>query len=115
MTFESHAIVELMGHARIAGKVSEQVIGGVAMLRVDVPETSVQSAFTKFYSAGAVYAITPVDETIAHQAAEQFQERPIQEWILPLSAPVLIEKIEEDDPRFFDGSIEFPDPDDIPF
>jgi len=93
--FESHAIVELMGHARIAGKVSEQVIAGASMLRVDVPETSEQSAFTKFYAPGAIYAITPVDETIAKAAAERFQERPVQAWVLPLNTPALVEKVVE--------------------
>lgn len=95
MSFESFAIVELMGHARIAGKVSEQVIGGAAMLRVDVPETSEQSAFTKFYAPNAVYAITPVEEKIVKIAAEQFQERPVQARVLPLNTPTLVEKVVE--------------------
>lgn len=55
VTFEAHAIVELMGHSRIAGRVSEQVIGGASMLRVDVPKTARCEAYTKFYSSGAVY------------------------------------------------------------
>lgn len=36
--FEQWAIVDLFGHTRIAGKVSEQVIGGCSFVRVDVPE-----------------------------------------------------------------------------
>ena len=37
--FEGFAIVELMGRNVIAGYVSEQVIAGAALLRVDVPAT----------------------------------------------------------------------------
>lgn len=36
-SFEGFAIVELMGRHVVAGYVTEQVIAGVAMLRVDVP------------------------------------------------------------------------------
>lgn len=120
-SFESHAIVELMGHARIAGKVSEQVIAGAAMLRVDVPQTAEQTPFTKFYAPNAIYCITPVEEHIAQAAAERFQERPIQPWVLNFSAPQLVEKItvhpEDDwDEDLYDFDDEWPDdePDDEP-
>ena len=35
--FEQWAIVEIFGHQRIAGKVTEQTIGGCSFVRVDVP------------------------------------------------------------------------------
>ena len=35
--FEQTCIVELMGHNMIAGKVTEQTIGGQGFVRVDVP------------------------------------------------------------------------------
>ena len=35
--FECWAIVEVMGHSRYAGRVTEQAIGGCAFVRVDVP------------------------------------------------------------------------------
>ncbi len=44
---EQFAIVELFGHQVIAGKVSEQVIGGQGFIRVDVPTTESQEGFTK--------------------------------------------------------------------
>ena len=37
-TFECFALVEIFGHTRIAGKVTEQVIAGTGFVRVDVPE-----------------------------------------------------------------------------
>jgi hypothetical protein len=68
--FDSHAIVELFGHQRIAGRVSEQQLAGGTFLRVDVPETERAEAYTRYYGAGAIYALTPVTEEIARAAAE---------------------------------------------
>ena len=35
--FEEWAILELMGHRRLAGKITDAVIGGGAFLRIDIP------------------------------------------------------------------------------
>jgi len=37
--FEGWCVLELMGHRRLAGYVSEQEIAGADMLRIDVPST----------------------------------------------------------------------------
>lgn len=82
-TFDTFAIIELFGHARIAGRVSEQVIAGAGMLRVDVPELPetkyhpAQPAYTRFFGSGAIYSITPVDEVIANQVAQQLRVKPV--------------------------------------
>lgn len=44
--FEGWAIVELMGHRRLAGWVSEVEIAGAPMLRLDVPEHRWQDGCT---------------------------------------------------------------------
>ncbi len=44
--FESWAIVELFGHQKIAGKLTEQTIGGCHFIRVDVPAFEDSPAFT---------------------------------------------------------------------
>lgn len=75
--FEEWAIVEVMGHVTLAGRVSEQSIAGAAYIRVDVPKTKRVSAFTKFYGAASIYCITPVDEQIAKSSAEQIVAVPI--------------------------------------
>lgn len=90
--FETFAIVELMGHQTIAGKVTEETLFGVAMMRVDVPKTQMVDGFTKYYSAGSIYCVTPTDEATAQAAAERFEQRPVQSWILPAS-PALAAKI----------------------
>lgn len=78
--FEQWAIVELFGHSRIAGKVSEQVIGGCSFVRVDVPPVNDNQPFTKLYGQGAIYAMTFVDEETAVGAATQLRETPIDEF-----------------------------------
>jgi hypothetical protein len=82
--FEQYAIVELFGHQVIAGKVSEEVIGGQGFVRVDVPAIDGQDAFTKFYGAGAIYAITPCDQDTAFAAVVGLKKKPIDVWNLNL-------------------------------
>ncbi len=79
-TFKHWCIVELFGHSRIAGHCTEENIAGSNMLRVDVPETKTQPAFSKYYGSSAIYGITPVDETTAKVAAENIQMAPVQTW-----------------------------------
>jgi hypothetical protein len=82
--FDQWAIVELFGHQKIAGRVSEQVIGGCSFVRVDVPETENETekapAFTKLYGNGAIYAITITDEKSARMAARTCVQEPMDVW-----------------------------------
>ena len=75
--FEIFAIVELFGHAVIAGKVTEQRIGGQDFIRVDVPGIDGQDGFTKFFGTGAIYAITPTDEATTIEATKGLKPEPI--------------------------------------
>jgi len=78
--FEQWAIVELFGHQRIAGLITEQAIGGTSFVRVDVPGTDNQQGFTKLYGQGAIYGMTFVDEETGRAAAKQIAPKPIDEW-----------------------------------
>ncbi|TDV04649.1 hypothetical protein [Paraburkholderia caballeronis] len=82
------AIVELFGHQRIAGRVSEQTIGGCAFVRVDIPafeaagtEPATQ-AFTKLYGQGAIYAMSFVDAATAKMVGRQLRVQPIETYEL---------------------------------
>lgn len=75
--FEQWAIVEIMGHQRIAGLLSEMSIGGSSFIRVDVPPVDGAPAFTKLYGPGAIYAVSFVDRDIALAAAERLRVRPV--------------------------------------
>ena len=72
--FEQWGIVELMGHQRTAGRLSEETIGGASMLRVDVPDE--ETFRTAYYGASAIYALHVTDEKIARAAASGIGRRP---------------------------------------
>ena len=72
--FEHWGIVELMGHQRTAGRLTEEMIGGANMLRVDVPAGN--EFRTAYYGASAIYAVHITDETIARAAADSMGSRP---------------------------------------
>lgn len=81
-TFAGWAILELMGHRRLAGYVSEQQVAGAAFVRIDVPAPDGADA-TQFYSPSSVYCITPCVEQLARDVAATAQPRPVNEWDLP--------------------------------
>lgn len=80
--FEQWAIVDVMGHQRFVGHVTEQVIAGTGFVRVDVPETDKTPAWTKLVGTASIYSITPVSEAIARKLATLSQQRPVQAYEL---------------------------------
>jgi hypothetical protein len=81
-SFEGWVILELMGHRRLAGYLSEEVVGGTAFLRIDVPGQDTTISATQFYSGSAVYCITPTTEEIARKVAASSQPAPVTAWDL---------------------------------
>ena len=76
--FDMWAIIELFGHARLAGRVTEANIGGCSFVRVDVPEIKGEQApFTRFLGNGAIYSITPCSEELARLAAQRIHAAPV--------------------------------------
>jgi hypothetical protein len=80
--FEEYAILELMGHRRLAGKVTEDTICGGAFIRIDIPGEN-ETWTTQFYSPQAVYCISPVSEDVARAVAKQSQPEPVHKWEIP--------------------------------
>lgn len=81
--FDCWALVEVMGHSRYAGRVTEQTVGGCAFVRVDVPAFEDYPAFTKLLGSAAIFAITPVTEDIARGMAQQMRNKPVSVYDLP--------------------------------
>lgn len=82
LPFEEWGIVEVMGHQRFAGHLTEQTICGVSFLRVDVPAIGNRPAFSKMIGAGAIFAITPTTEEAARAAAYNFRSVAFEEFYL---------------------------------
>jgi hypothetical protein len=61
------ALVELFGHQRIVGYLTQQTFGTGVLFRVDVPDLKkddkvVRKGFTRYFGLSAIYSITPIDE-----------------------------------------------------
>lgn len=96
--FDQWGIVEVMGHRRYAGHITEQVIGGSALIRIDVPAVEVPkryesdssaksvAAYTKLVGVGSIYCITPTTEDIARAAAVEIARYDGE--VLPVQLPV---------------------------
>jgi hypothetical protein len=64
---KSWALVELFGHQRIVGYLSQQTFGSGVLFRVDVPDLLkdgkiVRRGFSRYFGLSAIYSITPCDE-----------------------------------------------------
>lgn len=63
------ALVELFGHARIVGYLSQQAFGSGVLFRVDVPNLTssgkvIREGFTRYFGLAAIYSITPITEAV---------------------------------------------------
>jgi hypothetical protein len=85
MSFAGFAIVELMGHVRVAGWVTEEELFGTKLGRVDIPDVTADLTggarptevhATQYFNGSALYRLTPCDEATARSVAAQFQPRP---------------------------------------
>jgi len=106
--FEQWGIVELMGHQRTAGRLSEEQIGGANMLRVDVPNGD--SFRTAYYGSSAIYALHVTDEKIARAAATSMGTRPPYAYDVDSAlrrlappSPAEFEDVEQDEEREPEG------------
>lgn len=73
------AVVELMGHTRLGGQISEHQFGGAAMIRLDVPTAT--GFTTQLLSGASVFRITFCDEITARAAAPECPP-PVHEYEL---------------------------------
>lgn len=88
--FDEWAIIELFGHQKMAGHVTQAPIGD--MLRVDVHDTADHVIYTRFINPKAIYAINPVSAEVAIAVGKQFAQPPVSRWELPQLLPAPTEK-----------------------
>ncbi len=72
-------IVELMGHRRLGGFVSEAEIAGARLLRIEIP-TPDGAFVTQFYGPQSIYCLTPTTEDSARAVALRNQPEPMHPW-----------------------------------
>lgn len=80
--FEAWGLLELFGHQRLAGKLSEQTVGGVHFIRIDVPAVGDVPAYTRFFTQGAIYGMTVTTEDVARRLASGLRARPVHAYEL---------------------------------
>lgn len=93
--FESWGVLELFGHLRLAGRLSEQTIGGCHFIRIDVPAVVDAPEYTRFFTQGAIYGMTITSEEVSRKLADRLRARPVAAYELQrISGPA------HDDPNF---------------
>lgn len=75
------AIVELMGHVRVAGRLSEEEKFGAKMGRLDIPQGD--GFVSQYFGSGSVYRITIVTEDVARHVSKQTTAAPVSPWDFP--------------------------------
>ena len=63
------ALVEIFGHQRIVGFLSQQAFGSGVLFRIDVPDLTssgkvIRDGFTRYFGLAAIYSITPISEDV---------------------------------------------------
>jgi hypothetical protein len=87
--FGTWAILELMGHVKMAGYVTEEELFGDTIGRIDIPanEETGEESFTQYFGASSIYRLTPTTEQIARAFAREWRPVPVQPWRLQLPEP----------------------------
>lgn len=79
--FASWAFLELMGHRKLAGFVTETEVAGGKFLRIDVTDSDGKS-LSQFYRPEAVYCITPTTETMVRAWTQNNSAAPVHRYEL---------------------------------
>jgi len=85
--FGQWAILELLGHVKIAGYITEEEHFGSKLGRIDVPGPEGKTAITQYFGGSSVYRLTPVSEEVARAFAEGNQPRPVTQYELKQIEP----------------------------
>jgi len=79
-TFDEWAILEVMGKTRLGGRVREQHVFGVAMIRIDIPDAAGGFKLTRFFHPQALFSVTLVGEKEATAVALYNDAPPVTRW-----------------------------------
>lgn len=110
-SIDSWAILEIMGHRRLAGKLSQAEVAGVPFLRIDIPSEPPQ---TQLYPASSVFGITLCSEATARAEVQASVAPAVTHWGNYLESrpiPEVIRALDDDEEHDDDGR----DDDDVPY
>jgi hypothetical protein len=93
--YDGWAILELMGHVRLAGRVSEEAHFGTALGRIDIPNGDTFT--TQYFGGSSIYRLTPTTEEIARSVAAVNQPEPVRPWELPKPQQIEVRADEDED------------------
>lgn len=71
------AVIELFGHTRVAGQITESPLGGGALIRLTVPASGSYPAHTRDLNPKAIYAIHYCDQAAMISALPSCQPSPV--------------------------------------
>ncbi len=99
--FEQWCVVEIMGHKKFAGFVTEQSLGGSSFVRIDVPEITLANgtklpSFTKLFGAGSIYCLSPCTEETAKAFAAKLRSEAFALYEAPRLTARQAEEPDED-------------------
>jgi hypothetical protein len=78
-TFREWCVVELFGHQRCVGLVTETQIAGAKFVRIEALAKD-GVATTRYYGPSAIYCLTPCSEQVARAYAETHGTNPINRF-----------------------------------
>lgn len=105
---ETWAIVELMGHIKVAGLVTEEERFGSKMGRIDIPMKD-GGMTTQYFGGASVYRMTPVTEEVARAVSVGNQPAPVRPWEMPSNPRALeVSGIQEDLDEDYEEDREMP-------
>lgn len=82
-TIDGWAIVSQFGHTKLAGRVSTVLLGGSALLRVDIPAVDEHPAYTRYIGVSSIFDLTLVTEELAVAAARSIRTEPVTVYLPP--------------------------------
>lgn len=80
--YEGWAVLEVMGHRRLAGYVTEVTQFGARMIRIDVPAEDDGQPVTQFYGGPSIFCVSPVSEESARAVARYCHPAPVHQYEL---------------------------------
>jgi hypothetical protein len=85
--FQGWALLELMGHRKLAGYCEPVMVAGAALLKVTVPTAGEHlPAYTTYVGGPSIYSLTPTDEQTARDFVTVHKPRPVEAYSIQMTA-----------------------------